>query len=535
MAEDKMLSRNNKRLLELVVINLGVIEKISMTLRPGMSVITGETGAGKTLLVTALQLLTGQRAESTAVGPFGDEARVEARCIIDNEETIVTRVVPKEGRSRAYINGSMVTVGSLAEVADSLIEIHGQHGHTALESPKEQRKALDEYGSIDISNLKQLQLNEKNLKNDLEKLLGKEKEKTDLDYLKFQEREITEANIHDLEEVEHLKEVEKLLADATGNQLAALRISEDLNNAGQIVEGITVLLNELRNRESMKHLEEKIIETLELISAISIESRDIAEQIDTSPERLNQVQERRSILTELRRKYGESLEAVLEKQKQLQEEIKSLEKADVIAATMETELGEITEQRKREEARIGKEREKAAPNISSEIQATLRDLALPNAQVKFTTDGPAGNDIKLLLSLNRGQEMMPIQKIASGGELSRTMLALRLVLSAETGTLVFDEVDSGIGGETAHSIGSALKRLAKGCQVLVVTHLAQVAAFADTQIMLTKTNDESKVGIDVKVLNKEERVIEISRMLSGSPDSLNARKHAEELLEKSRM
>ena len=365
--------------------------------------------------------------------------------------------------------------------------------------------------------------------------MGKEKEKTDLDYLKFQEREITEANIHDLEEVEHLKEVEKLLADATGNQLAALRISEDLNNAGQIVEGITVLLNELRNRESMKHLEEKIIETLELISAISIESRDIAEQIDTSPERLNQVQERRSILTELRRKYGESLEAVLEKQKQLQEEIKSLEKADVIAATMETELGEITEQRKREEARIGKEREKAAPNISSEIQATLRDLALPNAQVKFTTDGPAGNDIKLLLSLNRGQEMMPIQKIASGGELSRTMLALRLVLSAETGTLVFDEVDSGIGGETAHSIGSALKRLAKGCQVLVVTHLAQVAAFADTQIMLTKTNDESKVGIDVKVLDEEERIIEISRMLSGSPDSLNARKHAEELLEKSRM
>ena len=207
MAEDKMLSRNNKRLLELVVINLGVIEKISMTLRPGMSVITGETGAGKTLLVTALQLLAGQRAESTAVGPFGDEARVEARCVINDEETIVARVVPKEGRSRAYINGSMATVGALAEVADSLIEIHGQHGHTALESPKEQREALDEYGSIDVSNLKQLRLNQKNLKNDLEKLLGKEAEKANLDYLKFQEREITEANIHDLGEVEHLKAV----------------------------------------------------------------------------------------------------------------------------------------------------------------------------------------------------------------------------------------------------------------------------------------------------------------------------------------
>ena len=531
MPDDKSLVISVKKLLELQVTNLGVIEHTSVLFRPGMAAITGETGAGKTLIVTALQLLTGQRAESSVVGPFGEEAKVEARYLLDDEEIIITRIVPKEGRSRAYIDGSMATVNALAEMTSSLIEIHGQHGHTALGTAKEQRNALDTYGLINLDKLTELRIEEKNLHKELLKLTGNTNGKNDLEYLKFQEKEIADAGIENIEEEERLKEIEKLLADATGNQLSALRISEGLSTEGRIVEELSTLAHELKNREALSEVEERINEVLESISHISTESRNIAEHIDTSPERLAEVQERRSQLTDIRRKYGETIEAVLAKQQELQERINAIEGAEGRAENIRMEIVKVSEQLEKEEIKIAKARKKAAPKISEEIETILKQLSLPNASVEFSVEGAAGEDVQLLVSLNRGQVLQPIQKAASGGELSRTMLALRLVLSAEPATIVFDEVDAGIGGETAHSIGSSLKKLASEHQILVVTHLAQVAASADTQIKVTKIDGSQRVAIEVETLNDEQRVVEISRMLSGSPDSENARKHAKELLE----
>ena len=325
MTEEKTLTTNGKRLLELVVTNLGVIEHASMLFGPGMTVITGETGAGKTLIVTALQLLSGQRAESSLVGPFGEEARVEARYLIGDDEMIVARVVPGVGRSRAYINGAMATVTALSEATSPLIEIHGQHGQTALETMEQQRTALDTFALIDVTDLNELRLKEKKLLQHLESIKGNVDAGTDLDFLKFQEREIADARIEDPEEETHLKEVEKLLADATGNQLAALRIAESLNNGGKIVEEISSLLHELKNRESLNEFTSRINEVLELIADISTESREFSERMDTSPERLVEIQDRRSQLSDLRRKYGETLEGVLSKQQQLQERIGTLE------------------------------------------------------------------------------------------------------------------------------------------------------------------------------------------------------------------
>jgi len=531
MSDEKSLTVCDKNLLELQVTNLGVIERTSVLFGPGMTVITGETGAGKTLIVTALQLLTGQRAESSVVGPFGKEAKVEARYLLGEEETIITRIVPKEGRSRAYIDGAMATVTALAEVTSALIEIHGQHGHTALGTAKEQRNALDAYGLIDLSELTELRMKEKKLHQELLEVTGNSSDNTDLDYLQFQEKEIADAGIENVEEEERLKEVEKLLADATGNQLAALRISEGLSTGGRIVEELSTLIHELKNREALSDLEERINEVLESMALISTESRNVAELIDTSPERLVEVQERRSQLTDLRRKYGETIEAVLAKQQELQERIKVIEGAEERAENIRMEIEKISDELKKEETKIAKARKKAAPKISKEIETFLQQLSLPNANVEFSVEGAAGEDVQLLVSLNRGQALQPIQKAASGGELSRTMLALRLVLSAEPATIVFDEVDAGIGGGTAHSIGSSLKKLASERQILVVTHLAQVAASADTQIRVTKTDGNQRVGIEVEILDDEQRVVEISRMLSGSPDSENARKHAKELLE----
>ncbi len=532
MTEEKTLTTNGERLLELVVTNLGVIEHASMLFGPGMTVITGETGAGKTLIVTALQLLSGQRAESSLVGPFGEEARVEARYLIGDDEMIVARVVPGVGRSRAYINGAMATVTALSEATSPLIEIHGQHGQTALETMEQQRTALDTFALIDVTDLNELRLKEKKLLQHLESIKGNVDAGTDLDFLKFQEREIADARIEDPEEETHLKEVEKLLADATGNQLAALRIAESLNNGGKIVEEISSLLHELKNRESLNEFTSRINEVLELIADISTESREFSERMDTSPERLVEIQDRRSQLSDLRRKYGETLEGVLSKQQQLQERIGTLEEADGLAENVQVEIEKISQEIEREERKVGKARKEAAPKISKAIEEILKDLALPNAQIQFHAEGTAGQSVQILVSLNSGQNLLPLQKIASGGELSRTMLAMRLVLSTEPATVVFDEVDAGVGGETAYSIGESLKKLASERQILVVTHLAQVASFADAQIKITKTDDAQMVGIGVKTLNDEQRVVEISRMLSGSPDSENARKHAEELLKK---
>lgn len=523
-------NQDANELLELVVVNLGVIEHASIIFNSGMTAITGETGAGKTLIVTALQLLAGQRADASYVGPFGHESRVEARFAANGQETVLSRVIPRDGRSRAYINGGMANLSALSELTIPLIEIHGQHGHTGLENTKEQREALDKYASIDLSTLNALRNEEKEMQAKIERLTGNVNGGNDLELLKFQSEEIRRAEIEHSQEDEQLKELEALLSDATGNQMAALKIAETLNSGGRVVEELSSILHELKNRESLKMFEEKVLEILETISEVASEARTFSEQIDANPNRLQAIQERRALLTDLRRKYGPTLKEVLKKQEQLQQRIHEIEEADTIAEEIQAAVDRIREKRIKEEAKIGKARAKAAPEIAERIETILKDLSLPNAQVKFAISGTAGEEVQILVSLNRGQELQPLQKVASGGELSRTMLALRLVLSDQPATTVFDEVDAGVGGEAAHSIGASLKKLATDRQILVVTHLAQVAAFADTQICITKTDQNKTVGIETTILDHEQRVIEISRMLSGSPQSDSARKHARELL-----
>ena len=230
------------RLLEMHVSNLGVIEDASLVFSPGMTALTGETGAGKTLIVTALQLLTGQRADSGVIGPFGDEARVDARYVIGDDEIVISRAVPRDGRSRAYINGSISTVSSLQEITENLIEIHGQHGHTSLEKTSEQLKALDRYAKIDLTNLKALRKTRGDLVNALQETLGFENFQQELDFLRFQENEISQVQIESPDEEEKLKESENLLANATDNQYLVMKISETLKADSPLIEEVGKLL-----------------------------------------------------------------------------------------------------------------------------------------------------------------------------------------------------------------------------------------------------------------------------------------------------
>lgn len=524
-------SETEAKLIEMHVKNLGVIEDASLIFSSGLTALTGETGAGKTLIVTALQLLTGQRADSGLIGPFGEEARVDARYMIGKDEMVISRAVPKDGRSRAYINGSISTVSALSEITENLIEIHGQHGHTSLEKSVEQRKALDRFAKIDLTDLTGLRKHKGNIENALLEILGKGDSRQELEFLRFQEHEISQLQIEGADEEEKLKESENLLADATGNQFLSMKISETLNAESSLIEELGKLLQDIKGKQSLQGFEEKVTDLIDGMTNIASEARNFAESIDVDPHRLEEVQERIALLQNIRRKYGDTLQDVLDRHKQISKEILNLENAYQMSKGMQEELKEIEKNLAIEEKAISVLRKRAAPEIAKEIESYLHELSLPEGKVEFQVSGDAGEKVEINVSLNRGQALQPLNKVASGGELARTTLAARLVLSTDPETLIFDEVDAGIGGQTAMEVGKCLKRLSQNRQVIVVTHLAQVASYADSHIKVTKKETKGLPSIAIESLDSEERIVEISRMLSGSPDSENARKHALELLE----
>jgi len=523
--------KGKSQLLELAVSNLGVVESVSVLFGSGMTAITGETGAGKTLLVTALELLTGGRSDSLLVGPHGEEAIVEGRFLYKGDEVTLSRVIPRTGRARSYLDGRISTVGAIQEAAGAMVEIHGQHGHTGLVGMAQQRKALDSFANIDLSNLEKLRQEEQKFLSEFEEHGGSSDDRTkELDLYTFQANEIDEAEILDLSEDERLREEELLLGDASGNQEIADLIAEALGSDGRLDSELSDILRRIHGRESLQDLERKVTGVLHDVTAIASDARNLAEAIDASPERLTQVQYRRTLLTGLRRKYGETLEMVIAHRDSIQKKIDQIEGSKERIQKIEQQLTELQQEILAEEEKVGTARRSAAPKLANGICLHMRKLALPNAEIEITVGSGSGQEVELLVSLNKGMPLQPLSKIASGGELARTMLSLRLILSNDPSTAIFDEVDAGIGGQVALAVGAALGDLAAERQVLVVTHLAQVAAFADTHILVTKTETDQGVEVGVGQLDTDERVIEISRMLSGSPESESAQRHAKELL-----
>lgn len=520
------------QLLELAATNLGVIEHLGLVFGPGLTAITGETGAGKTLLLTALELLTGGRAEASMVGPHAQEAVVEGRFLYEGDEVVLQRIVPKDGRSRAYVNGRLATAANLAEYGEALVEIHGQHGHTALTSAAAQRAALDLYAGIDLSPLIEARLHERRLHDEIAGLGGDERQRLrELELFRFQVDEIEAAAITSATEDAELRELEELLAGATDHREHAERTAELLGGDGAAGTAVAETLGFLDGVAVFEPLAARVRDLAAELSDIAADARAMAETIEADPERLAAVQERRRTLTELRRKYGDTLAEVLAYHEEAGQRLAELEGHDRRAAELEEELNAARAVTAKLEAKVGKARRKAAPSLAADVAAHVRELALPNAMVECTVGEDPGDAVSFLVSMNAGAPVQPLSKIASGGELARTMLALRLVLSADPATMVFDEVDAGVGGAAAQAVGAALGRLGSRRQVVVVTHLAQVAAYADNQVTVVKDDDGSMVSVTATALDTEARVIELSRMLSGSPGSETAREHAAELLE----
>jgi DNA repair protein RecN (Recombination protein N) len=524
-------SEQPDQLLELAVTNLGVIEHLRVLLGPGTTAITGETGAGKTLVLTALDLLVGGRADSNVVGPHGDEAVVEGRFVHRGEELVLQRAVPRAGRSRAYVNGRLATAAGLAEAASGLVEVHGQHGHTALASSRAQRAALDRFGLVDAEPLAAARRTVREIEARRDSLGGDERERLrQIELYRFQADEIAHAAIEDADEDERLKATEQLLASATADQQAAAEVAETLAAQGAVAEGLDGALTRLRGRPALAGLAEQLADLSALISDAATEARSLAETLEADPERLAELQERRRLLSELRRKYGDTLAEVLAYGEEAARRSRELEDRANTAATIDAAIAEARAEVDRLSTEVGAARRAAAPGLAESVVAHLRRLALPSARLEVEVGSGAGDDVEFQVSMNTGAPLQPLAKVASGGELARTMLALRLVLAGDAPVMVFDEVDAGIGGAAAHSVGASLARLGRERQVLVVTHLAQVAAFADHQVTVVKSDDGAVVSVAATVLSSEDRIVELSRMLSGSPDSESAREHAAELL-----
>jgi len=516
---------------ELAVTDLGVIGELTLVLEPGMTAVTGETGAGKTLVVEAIELLMGGRADPAMVRHGASEAVVEGRFVIDGEEVVLRRVVPREGRSRAYVDGHLATATSLSTRGTDLVDLHGQHDHQSLLAASVQREALDRFAGIDLGPLEQARLAVRAIDDRLAELGGDERGRArEIDLLRFQVDELVAAGLDDPEEDQALEVEEDLLADAQAHQDAAALASRALDVDDGATASLAEAIAALDGRRPFEAQVSRLRDVAAELTDVAAEVRSSGEAIVQDPERQATIRERRRLLHDLQRKYGESLAEVIEFRDQASRRLLELEDHDRLAAELDLERARAVQAVEAAERVVGAARRAAAPALAEATEAHLRDLAMAKARMEISVGDDPGDDVRFLLAANPGSPPQPLAKVASGGELARSMLALRLVLTAAPSTLVFDEVDAGIGGTAASAVGRALARLGEGHQVLVVTHLAQVAAFADAQVEVRKQDRRGTTTTSVHPLDPAQRVVEIARMLSGSPDSEAARRHAEELL-----
>ena len=489
-------------LVELRVRDLGVIADLDLVVGQGMTALTGETGAGKTLVVEALELLLGGRADPSVVRAGAVESVVEGRFAIGDREVVLSRAVPAAGRSRAYVDGRMAPASLLSGLADELVDLHGQHAHQSLLHQTAQREAVDTYAGTDLEPVTRAQEELAAIDARLAELGGDPQALArTVDLLRFQLDEIGAAQVAALDEDEQLAAEESVLthigALRTAIQEAQAMVAGSDASHPHAGLGAIDLLGAAAARLSAHA---SFSDLADRLSAAQAEAGDVAgelrlrgERLEEDPERLEAVRRRLQLFVDLRRKYGPGLDDVLEFERAGRAQLADLESAEETRGELEKERSATADRLGRAEEQVGVVRREAAPRLAAAIEAHLHELALPGARLEVAIgDDRAGSDVELLLGANPGEPLLPLAKVASGGELARAMLATRLVLSAAPPTLVFDEVDAGIGGEAALAVGRALAAIGRDHQVLVVTHLAQVAAFADQHVLVSKSEEDGR-------------------------------------------
>jgi DNA repair protein RecN (Recombination protein N) len=575
---------------EVRISGLGVIDEAVLELSPGFTVVTGETGAGKTMVVTGLGLLFGGRADPARVRPGADRAMIEGRLRTDPnghvahqvEEAggeldeggtlIVSRSVSAEGRSRAFAGGRSVPVGLLAYLADDLVAVHGQADQQQLLKPGRQREALDRYAGAELAvvlaDYQRTHRRHRDVRAQLEEITTRARERAmEADALRFGLGEIERIAPSENEDMELLAEEERL-AHADALHAAATTAHEVLlgdPSSGEAAADAVTLLGAARHAleavsehdAALAGLGERLSEAAYLVSDMAAELASYAQTVESDPARLAAVQDRRAELSRLVKKYGGyegpsrrdaapraegpsagTVAAALAWAKQAAARLTELESDDDRIESLGAEEAELASELAELAERLTGLRTSAAEKFASDVTAELVALAMPHAKLSVAVTpleepGPYGaDDVEIRLAAHPGAPALPLHRGASGGELSRVMLAIEVVFAGAdpVPTFVFDEVDAGVGGKAAVEVGRRLARLAKVAQVIVVTHLPQVSAFADNHLLVEKSGDGLVTRSGVTRLDQPGRVRELSRMLAGLEESELGRAHAEELL-----
>ncbi|WP_148574830.1 DNA repair protein RecN [Nocardioides caldifontis] len=567
---------------ELRITGLGVIDESVLELGPGFTAITGETGAGKTMVVTALGLLMGGRADSGAVRTGARSARVEGVVHVDGlravhevldqvgaevEEgrLVLARQVSAEGRSRGFAGGAGVPAATLGRLAETLVAVHGQSDQHRLLRAGAQRDALDRFAGAATAELRErfgrehaeLRATEAELA-DVRATVRERAQEADL--LRFGLDEIEKVAPAPGEDAELAAEESRLgfadtLRTAAEQARAVLSSDDGGPDALGAVGAARRLLDGVREHDPQAaELADRLAEVSYVLSDLAADVASYASGVETDPVRLAAVSERRAALTALTRKYGDSLDEVLAWAERSSRRLLELDDTDGRIAGLTERREELLAALAATGAALTRERTEAAARLGAAITEEVHALAMPHAQVSVVVsqqEDPDGievegrrlratstgfDEVELLLAANVGAEPRPLHKGASGGELSRVMLGLEVALAGSdpVPTFVFDEVDAGVGGKAAVEVGRRLAALARSSQVLVVTHLPQVAAFADRHVVVAKSQDGTVTTSGLTLLDDEARVRELSRMLAGLEGSETARAHAEELLEAAR-
>ena len=549
----------------LTIRNIGVISSAELQLGPGFTALTGETGAGKTMVLTALGLLMGERADAGRVRTGEKQLFVEGRLDVSDPdlleklaelgaeveagELIVNRSVSSEGRSRAALGGASVPVSQLEEIFEQLVAVHGQSEQLRLRSNTAQREALDGFSSEiakALASYQQVFRQYKELEARLERMQSaSEADRFKVERIRDRLAQIEKASpnageIEELtEQIERLSNVESL-REASVKAREALS-SEDRLAAGEMI-GIARKALESQSDPILVDLYQRLGEIGSLVSEVNVDLSSYLSALEADPERLNTLLSRKAELVSLERSLGGSVDELIESIPQLNSELLDLDSSDEQIERLEMQLQATLSQAAFAAKELTAQRARAAAQVSDAVSAELTQLAMSGSRFEIRiTELPdlelSGNDkVEFLLASHPGAEPRPLAKGASGGELSRIMLALELVLASEKSvpTMVFDEVDAGVGGQAALELAKRLKRLSESTQVIVVTHLAQVAALADHQIRVSKDLSGDITLTSVAELSDSEREVEIARMLSGNPDSESAISHAKELLDSSK-
>ncbi len=532
---------------ELHVTNLALIEDVWLEFAPGMTVLTGETGAGKTALVGALKLLVGERADSTMVRAGAAEALVEGRVRLGEREIVARRRVSADGRSKCTLDGDMANVSALAEVLGPVVDLHGQHEHQALLQPSRHAEYLDRYCGAEATNAlvayRSTRLVWVEAKVALDKTHAQLAEaQRRSDYLRFVADEITAVNPSAEEEADIERRLPGLrhgerLSVAGAEAYSALRDEAGASDALAVAHSVLRHCADLD--PALDVMAERLAEITALTDDLAGDLRGYTESLEHDPAALELLQSRTAEFAGLKKKYGPTIADVLRTMCDAKDSLAALDAGE---AGLEAARGYVDEARRELESaaqRVVTTRRAAVPSFVRDLMDATADLEMAGTSFEvmledlafdsWTEDGP--QRVEFMYAPGPDQPARPLARIASGGEISRVMLALKGVLGAadDVPVLVFDEVDAGIGGLTATSVGRRLKELASGHQVLVVTHLAQVAAFADRHIVVEKKVDKGGVSTTIRVVVGAARTAEIARMLSGV-ESDAGMAHAEELL-----